>query len=74
MSISPIEDYTDDIGTEDFNRKLSESRAQVVALYLADKLDLDPARVNWKGMGIAGKGAENRKTVIRVIQTLVSQS
>ena len=69
-----IEGYTDDIGTEDFNRKLSESRAQVVALYLADKLDLDPARVNWKGMGIAGKGAENRKTVIRVIQTLVSQS
>ncbi len=45
-----VQGHTDDVGTERFNRVLSELRAHVVALALA-RLGVDPKRLEPKGFG-----------------------
>lgn len=42
--------YTDDIGTQEYNLKLSDRRAQAVRDYLV-KAGLDPKIMTWKGFG-----------------------
>ena len=42
--------YTDDVGTKEYNQKLSERRAQAVRDYLV-QAGIDPALVNAKGFG-----------------------
>jgi outer membrane protein OmpA-like peptidoglycan-associated protein/flagellar hook assembly protein FlgD len=45
-----IEGHTDDIGKEDYNLKLSESRAEAVYKYLLDE-GIDEERLTYRGMG-----------------------
>lgn len=67
-----VEGFTDNIGTPAHNLRLSQARAKVVADYLAKQLRLSPGDVRWKGKGMSGEGADKRRTVIRVIQKVVS--
>ncbi|MFA5321208.1 MAG: OmpA family protein [Smithella sp.] len=46
-----IEGYTDEIGTEEYNQKLSEARANSVRQYLIDKFGIDESRLTAKGYG-----------------------
>jgi outer membrane protein OmpA-like peptidoglycan-associated protein len=62
--------YTDDIGTKDYNQKLSERRAQSVYDYLAHN-GLDPAIMSTKGFGeadplVTGDSEQARATNRRV--------
>ena len=45
-----IDGYTDNVGTEKFNLKLSENRAKAVKNYLVKK-DIDKERITYKGFG-----------------------
>lgn len=69
-----IEGHTDDIGTEEYNDRLSVSRAQAVRDYLAAQYGIKPDRLSIKGFGKAQPAAqgtstqaraENRRVVIR---------
>lgn len=53
-----VEGHTDDVGSERFNRVLSELRAHVVALALA-RLGVDPKRLEPKGFGESRPVAPN---------------
>ncbi len=53
-----IEGYTDDLGPEEYNRILSEKRAQAVQFYLVQK-GIDRARLPIKGMGEQNPVAQN---------------
>lgn len=62
--------YTDDVGTQDYNLKLSERRAQAVRDYLVES-GLDPKIITTKGYGksdprVPGDSAEARPTNRRV--------
>lgn len=62
--------YTDDIGTKDYNQKLSERRAQSVYDYLSHN-GLDPTIMTTKGFGeadplVAGESEQARATNRRV--------
>ncbi len=62
--------YTDDIGTQEYNLKLSEGRAQAVRDYLV-QAGLDPKIITTKGYGesdprVRGDSAEARTTNRRV--------
>jgi outer membrane protein OmpA-like peptidoglycan-associated protein len=47
-----IEGHTDNVGSEQMNQKLSESRAREVYNYLLDK-DIDEKRMQYKGYGLS---------------------
>ena len=47
-----IEGHTDNVGSEQMNQKLSESRAREVYNYLADK-EIDEKRMQYKGYGLS---------------------
>lgn len=53
-----IEGHTDDVGDDDYNRALSERRAQAVRAYLAGR-GLDAARIEARGLGEASPAAPN---------------
>ena len=53
-----IHGHTDSIGTEAYNQKLSERRAQAVVNYLIEK-GVDPARLASKGFGESSPVAPN---------------
>ncbi len=53
-----IHGHTDSIGTEAYNQKLSERRAQAVINYLVEK-GVDPARLASKGFGESSPVAPN---------------
>lgn len=59
--------YADDIGGDDYNLQLSESRARAVGAYLRSK-GIGTTQVSIKGMGILSGGQRelNRKVEIRV--------
>lgn len=70
--------YTDDVGTRDYNVKLSERRAQAVRDYLL-KAGLDPKIITIKGYGksdprVSGDGAEARAKNRRVEIGLVDST
>ncbi len=53
-----IHGFTDNTGGAQFNRKLSEARAQNCALYLTKK-GIDPSRISWRGWGAKYPIADN---------------
>jgi len=70
--------YTDDVGTQDYNLKLSERRAQAVRDYLVQS-GLDPGIITTKGYGksdprVSGDSAEARATNRRVEIGLVDST
>lgn len=46
-----IEGHTDSIGSDSYNQKLSERRAESVKRYLVERFSIDPARLVVKGYG-----------------------
>lgn len=67
--------HTDNQGTADYNQKLSEQRAQSVALYITQH-GINASRVSWKGYGesrpinsnnTAEGRAQNRRTEVKVL-------
>jgi len=65
-----IEGYTDSIGTDDFNQKLSEKRAASVRDYLVDS-GIDINNVFAKGMGKANPIADNTTSAGRKLNRRV---
>jgi outer membrane protein OmpA-like peptidoglycan-associated protein/tetratricopeptide (TPR) repeat protein len=71
-----ISGHTDNTGTEEYNRILSENRAKTVAAYLLNA-SIEPGRIVHKGYGMsspasqneteAGK-AQNRRTELKIIE------
>jgi OOP family OmpA-OmpF porin len=55
-----IEGNTDNIGTEAYNKKLSERRSAAVKDYLVKKCAVDPARIETVGYGLEKPVADNR--------------
>jgi outer membrane protein OmpA-like peptidoglycan-associated protein len=49
-----IEGHTDTVGSPEYNRALSEQRAQAVVSYLTSKFGVQPARLQAVGMGEKG--------------------
>jgi outer membrane protein OmpA-like peptidoglycan-associated protein len=49
-----IEGHTDTVGSSDYNRTLSEQRADAVVTYLATKFGVAPSRLQAVGMGEQG--------------------
>ena len=49
-----IEGHTDTVGSQDYNRSLSERRAEAVVHYIAGKYGVQPARLQAVGMGSDG--------------------
>lgn len=49
-----IEGHTDTVGSSDFNRALSERRAEAVVDYVAKKYGVEPSRLQAVGMGEDG--------------------
>ncbi|MBI5017587.1 MAG: OmpA family protein [Deltaproteobacteria bacterium] len=54
-----IEGHTDNIGTKEYNEKLSLRRADAVVAYLADKYGIQPLRLSSKGYGFSRPVADN---------------
>ena len=54
-----IEGHTDDVGTEDFNLKLSQQRAESVVSYLMDSFKIASSRLTAVGYGMSRPIAEN---------------
>ena len=54
-----IEGHTDNIGTKEYNQKLSERRAKSVANYLIDK-GVDSSKVTTEGFGFSRPIADNK--------------
>ncbi|MGZ3802695.1 MAG: OmpA family protein [Pseudobdellovibrionaceae bacterium] len=76
-----IEGHTDSVGSESYNLKLSQSRANVVKNYLKDHMP-DLAKVNFQGIGYGESRpivsnanyqgrAKNRRVVIRVTRKIM---
>ena len=54
-----VEGHTDNIGTKEYNQRLSERRAEAIANYLIDK-GVDNSRVTIKGYGFSKPIASNK--------------
>lgn len=54
-----IEGYTDSVGNDAYNLKLSERRAEAVKQYLVDKYGIDPNRLIARGGGESNPVASN---------------
>jgi len=53
-----IEGFTDDLGSEDANRGLSQQRADIVKVYLVEQ-GIDSGRLTAAGMGTSSTGADD---------------
>ncbi|MBN1663646.1 MAG: OmpA family protein, partial [Deltaproteobacteria bacterium] len=60
-----IEGHTDDVGSDEYNQKLSERRAQVVRTYLVDVFRIDAERLTAKGYGESRPVYDNRVEIGR---------
>ena len=58
-STAVIEGHTDNVGTEEFNLKLSQRRAESVVNSLVDKFGIDRSRLSAKGYGMSQPIADN---------------
>jgi outer membrane protein OmpA-like peptidoglycan-associated protein len=69
-----VEGYTDNIGNEEKNKKLSEERAKAVGNYLVQK-GIDKSRISCKGYGssrpIAGNNTEDGRYKNRRVEIIV---
>ncbi|GFO55017.1 hypothetical protein GMSM_20240 [Geomonas sp. Red276] len=54
-----IEGYTDEVGSDEANRILSQRRAETVVKTLVDEFGIAPSRLSAKGYGKAGAVADN---------------
>jgi OOP family OmpA-OmpF porin len=54
-----IEGHTDNVGTEEYNHKLSHRRADSVVNYLVEKFGIDRSRLSAKGYGMSKPIADN---------------
>jgi outer membrane protein OmpA-like peptidoglycan-associated protein len=54
-----LDGYTDSSGTEAYNRRLSEERAEAVKQYLIEEAGVDPSRISTFGRGEANPVADN---------------
>jgi OOP family OmpA-OmpF porin len=54
-----IEGYTDEVGGDDYNMRLSQRRAESVVKYLEDNFGIDPSRLSAKGFGETAPTATN---------------
>ena len=54
-----IEGYTDEVGSDEYNMKLSQQRAESVVKSLVDKFGIDPSRLSAKGYGKTKPVADN---------------
>jgi OOP family OmpA-OmpF porin len=71
-----IEGHTDTVGSREYNRALSERRAEAVVNYVAKKFSVDPSRLEAVGMGEDGllvatppQTAEPRNRRVQVINS-----
>lgn len=55
-----IEGHTDNIGTKEYNQKLSERRAQAVVKYLVDKFGVPKQQLTARGYGMSKPIADNK--------------
>ncbi|MEZ4524399.1 MAG: OmpA family protein [Desulfobacterales bacterium] len=55
-----IEGHTDSVGSERYNLRLSEKRAQSVKRYLTEHFGIDPARISIQGFGESRPEATNK--------------
>jgi OOP family OmpA-OmpF porin len=71
-----IEGHTDNVGTYDFNMKLSQRRAESVVSYLEEDLHIAPARLTAKGYGdtrpVADNGTMEGKQANRRINAVIA--
>lgn len=72
-----LEGYTDSIGSEDYNMKLSEKRAASVKKYLVETFNIDGKRLTTVGYGesnpvASNKTAEGRQRNRRVVANIVT--
>jgi len=58
-TVASIQGHTDEIGTKEYNQKLSENRANSVRQYLIDKFSIDGSRISAVGYGEDYPVAEN---------------
>lgn len=69
--------YTDDVGTQQYNQKLSERRAEAVRNYLV-QAGLDASLVNAKGFGktspLVNGGTEEARAINRRVEIAVTDS
>jgi outer membrane protein OmpA-like peptidoglycan-associated protein len=80
MKIDPsikveIQGYTDNVGNDDYNQKLSEKRAKSVRQYLIDKFGIDGSRLKAIGYGknkpIVSNDTEENRQKNRRVQALI---
>ncbi len=62
-----VEGHTDDVGTNDYNQRLSEERAQAVAEYLARNFGIEGSRFHVKGYGEGYPVADNKSETGRAL-------
>ncbi len=71
-----IEGHSDDVGTDEFNLKLSQQRADSVVSYLVDELHIAPSRLTAVGYGesrpIASNSTNEGKQKNRRINAVIS--
>jgi len=72
-----IQGHTDDVGPSDYNKNLSEQRAEAVKQYLVEQVDIDAERLEAKGYGATmplvpnnsdKNRAKNRRVEFKILQ------
>ncbi len=70
-----IEGYTDSVGSDSYNRKLSQERADAVRVYLIEHFDVDPQRIEARGFGednpVASNSTEEGRAKNRRIEFVI---
>ncbi len=70
-----IEGYTDSVGSDSYNLKLSQERADAVRVYLIEHFDVDPQRIQARGFGennpVASNDTDQGRALNRRIEFVV---
>ena len=75
-----LEGHTDSIGTDDYNLKLSEQRAESIKKYLVEKFGIEVSRISTVGYGESMpidtndtvEGRQNNRRVVANIETVIN--